>query len=710
MTHYQEHPAKTPIIKFKDQDFYSLRDQCLSKGQLFEDETFPAMASSIGPKLLKERDLFCLQWKRPWDKDLSSGSPDFILGSASRFDIQQGSAGDCWVLAALGSLTQNPRRLERIMPKDQSFSRNYAGIFHFQFWQCSRWVDVVVDDRLPLLSQEDGLEYLFVRPSRHRHEFWPCLLEKAYAKLHGSYSHLHLGYLPDALVDLTGGVVTHMDENTYPSNLVMVVKMAASAGSLMACTTPRGPTDRDQVLENGLVAGHAYTVTGAEQIQYRRGWEDIIRLWNPGGKTEWRGRWSDGSQEWQETHDPRRSQLYENKEYGEFWMSCQDFRENFSRLYICNQIPISLQHGNTFHESWSQLTMFKNQEGPWRDHPHFSVPEGTEGINAVVSVTMRPQSLRVEEEELPLTFHLEAGLLCSLLCGRVLAVAVVSSHEEASSPEHFTGTSTLAGVTALTTLPSPLLYLSSSESKKDLPQIYAVRGMLLKTKYNLTECFQLSPGSYVLVPWTSRKDAQFLLRVFLKLPDIDRNLNSNIGLGEQKASLPEHGSQESIFHRYAQQSSDLGAPQLQSLLNQEFLRGSPGDTFSLDACRGLVALMDLKVNGRLDLEEFVRLWRRLVDYQRVFQKIQKSSGFLLSSDLWKAIENTDFLAGISVSKELLELMSLRYSDSAGRVSFPSLVCFLIRLETMAKTFRNLSQDGIGLYLTEMEWMNLVMYT
>lgn len=29
------------------------------------------------------------------------------------------------------------------------------------------------------------------------------------------------------------------------------------------------------------------------QIEYRRSWEYLIRLWNPWGKTEWRGRWSD---------------------------------------------------------------------------------------------------------------------------------------------------------------------------------------------------------------------------------------------------------------------------------------------------------------------------------------------------------------------------------------------------------------------------------
>lgn len=157
------------------------------------------------------------------------------------------------------------------------------------------------------------------------------------------------------------------------------------------------------------------------------------------------------------------------------------------------------------------------------------------------------------------------------------------------------------------------------------------------------------------------------------------------------------------------QGLDIDATQLQSLLNQEFLKGPPGDAFSLDECRSIVALMDLKVNGRLDQEEFSRLWRRLVRCQRVFQNTQNNSGVFLSSDLWKAVKDTDFLAGISINKELLDLMALRYSDNSGRVSFPSLVCFLMRLEAMAKTFRNLSKDGKGLYLTKMEWMNLVMY-
>ncbi|XP_043773441.1 calpain-13 isoform X2 [Cervus elaphus] len=642
MAHNQQFPAKTPIIKFKEQDFYSLRDHCLNRGLLFEDETFPAETYSIGLQLLKGKDLSNLSWMRPKDLLKGKSEPLFILEGASRFDIQQGEAGDCWFLAALGSLTQSPQYLQKILI-DQSFSYQYAGIFRFRFWRCGQWVEVVIDDRLPVLNNE----YLFVKP-RNKREFWPCLLEKAYAKFHGSYANLHYGYLPDALVDLTGGVVTNISLHLSSSDLMTMVKTAAEAGSLMTCGTLAGPTSESMRMANGLVSLHAYTVTGAEQIEYRRRWEYLIRLWNPWGKIEWSGRWSDR-------------------------MSCQDFRDNFFGLFICNQVPISLDHGSTLHERWSQM-MFKdhlipgNTEGYQRDMQYiFSVPDSVENNNVIMSFNIGPQNLKEKDKTFPLKY-------------KVFKVDYQFQHFQERLPSTFFSKFRIAE-----------------------------KGIVSETTRNLTECFSLSPGTYVVVVSEGREAIEFLLRIFLKMPDSDRHLDGSLNLRALQASLPGNGSQKSIFYKYAQQGLDIDATQLQSLLNREFLSGPPGDAFSLDECRSIVALMDLKVNGRLDQEEFSRLWSRLVHCQSVFQNSPKNADVFLSSDLWKAIKDTDFLAGISITSELLDLMKLRYSDSTGRVSFPSLVCLLMRLEAMAKAFQNLSKDGKGLYLTEMEWMNLVMY-
>ncbi|NXJ04971.1 CAN13 protein, partial [Odontophorus gujanensis] len=291
------------------QDFEHLRSLCLSQGLLFEDDTFPADVSSIGPKLLPKDKLRQIVWKRPSEL---LRNPYLIMDGVSRFDIIQGEIGDCWMLAALGSLTMQKRFLENVLPKDQGFQSDYAGIFHFRFWQFGDWVDVVIDDRLPFLNGN----YLSVHP-RTSNEFWPSLLEKAYAKLQGSYQNLHGGYISDALVDFTGGVQVQFSLKDPPPDLKDILKAASRSHSLIGCSTSGWMTN--SVLRNGIVQGHAYTVTGAVKIRFKNYWEHIIRVWNPWGHGEWKGPWSDGSSEWDHVEPEIKEELYRKKNDGEFW-------------------------------------------------------------------------------------------------------------------------------------------------------------------------------------------------------------------------------------------------------------------------------------------------------------------------------------------------------------------------------------------------------
>ncbi|KAM7394873.1 hypothetical protein PAMP_021648 [Pampus punctatissimus] len=118
--------SNSQAVKYLNQDYEELRQRCLETGCLFQDETFEALPSSLGfnelgPDSYKIRGV---SWERP--TELTS-DPQFIVSGATRTDICQGALGDCWLLAAIASLTLNEEVLARVVPHGQSFEDRDSG-------------------------------------------------------------------------------------------------------------------------------------------------------------------------------------------------------------------------------------------------------------------------------------------------------------------------------------------------------------------------------------------------------------------------------------------------------------------------------------------------------------------------------------------------------------------------------------------------------
>uniref|UniRef100_A0A8C7DL78 Calpain 2, (m/II) large subunit b n=1 Tax=Oncorhynchus kisutch TaxID=8019 RepID=A0A8C7DL78_ONCKI len=369
-------------VKYLNQDFEALRAQCLSRGGLFSDPTFAAAPESLGfnelgPGSYKTR---AVQWKRPGEL---CSSPEFIVGGATRTDICQGALGDCWLLAAIASLTLNEDVMARVVPVGQSFGESYAGIFHFQFWQFGEWVDVVIDDRLPT---KDG-ELLFVH-SAEGSEFWSALLEKAYAKVNGCYEALSGGSTTEGFEDFTGGIAENYDLRKPPPNMFQIIKKAIESGALLGCSIDiTSAADSEAVTRQKLVKGHAYSLTGAVEVTYRGRKEKLIRIRNPWGQVEWTGAWSDSSSEWNSVDDSERQNV--KADDGEFWMSFTEFLRHYSRIEICTLTPDTLTDDSVKH--WSVC----NYDGSWRKG---STAGGCR--NHAYTFWMNPQFvIRLDEED-----------------------------------------------------------------------------------------------------------------------------------------------------------------------------------------------------------------------------------------------------------------------------------------------------------------------
>ncbi|XP_078458797.1 calpain-9-like [Lampetra planeri] len=752
--------ALSPKMKcHRGQDFAALRDAALAHCGPFEDPCFPAGPTSLGYDKLGPCSRFSegIVWMRPWE---ITSDPQFIVRGASRFDLCQGKLGDCWFLAAISSLTLNERLLGRVVPMQQGFGtcHSYAGIFHFRFWRYGEWVDVVVDDRLPTLKGK----LAFVR-SCESNEFWGALLEKAYAKVCGSYEALRSGRFTEALVDFTGGVKEHyLLGEAPPPHLWLFLKRAENAGSLMgAATHPRphpgkrgdasflgphyawrhgddcsGPSPRygwgrdfgglrpsasfssssslscsgvgermprtrpEQKTRDGLVLGHAYSITGVERVKVDGEVVELVRLRNPWGKVEWNGTWSDSSPVWKCVDCDAKRKLQVKLEDGEFWMSMEDFRRHFKRLDVCHLTPDDVQNGPR--KTWT-VTMY---QGSWQaGHSAGGTCKETFWKNPQYLLDLHEADAEQEEGD---------GLCgCGCGCGdgeSALCSLIVSLMQKPRDAQRNRAPWFSIGFAIYKACGRRL---SREELRAAVPVALLERFEALR---EVSQRLLLPAGRYVVIPCSLQpgEAADFLLRVFCCSCDSSEYDATRLTDELQECGAPhepvlQHEQYEGhllramwseLFQQHASPDRSIGPAELQAVLYKAASKLNVKRSQSMTAEQRVLGKKLFKLSSRILHQQQQHTLSK--DLYRRFRLHSNAAPSLQS------VHRGLYKAGLPVSGDLERHTLLRYLGGKRRIDFEDFLCCLLHIDALSGTVKAILQRP-DIQPEQKEWMKRIMF-
>ncbi|CAF1364758.1 unnamed protein product [Adineta ricciae] len=310
--------------KYAKDSFSSVANLFIADRKYFDPEFLPALSSITQRKEETSFNDFeygsnVTRWLRPeqirWSKE-SQQYPLSIFNDPHSKDIIQGRLGDCWLISALALIADIPEILYKIMITKQY---NPAGLYKIRLCNRGIWRTVTIDDLLPV-SEFDTLA--FTRSLKK--QLFASLIEKALAKMYGSYKALESGRCVEGLQILTGEPCEVFSLHSVES------KKKANLDILW--------TNIVQSQAKGLEPDHAYSILDVRQVASRR----FVRLRNPWGMKERRFRSTDND--------------------GVFWMPWEAMSLLFSEITICkiNASGYKIRKRGQFSDFSSKVTSAYN--------------------------------------------------------------------------------------------------------------------------------------------------------------------------------------------------------------------------------------------------------------------------------------------------------------------------------------------------------------
>ena len=298
--------------------------RCSINNQKYVDYDFPANLSSLiknPDKSPKTKAWKKFAWRRA--SDFLSDLKVFQDGIYTD-DIRQGALADNSFLCALSCLAETPQRIEKLFLTKEA---NEWGLYAVEMCVYGEWKTIIVDDFFPCGNENSGPCF----SKCNGDELWVIILEKAWAKIYGSYERIERPTSSDALTSLTGAPC----ENFTSDNKDLWDKLLEGMRKeYIMCASAGDTKGSHRLLESmGLMGNSSYAILKVKEVMTSKGMVKLINLRNPWGVMEWTGDWSDESELW--TPELKREVGMTQEEDGTFWMSFTDFCDYFSNITIC---------------------------------------------------------------------------------------------------------------------------------------------------------------------------------------------------------------------------------------------------------------------------------------------------------------------------------------------------------------------------------------
>lgn len=314
--------------------------RCIEQNVPYVDVNFPPTDRMMARPGVDHREMAETGMQRPTQylSDDMKNESDAVIGAVVPESIDSGKLGDCWIGCAAAVMAEDEETIRSMFISTKPEERD-VGAYRVALSKHGWWRSVIVDNYLPTLSNTP----VFARIADDPRELWVSLLEKAYAKVHGSYAVITGGDALQAIQDFTGAPTYRFDKEWESAAMnfdkvrgftqkliryneagygIVLSTPALTSTSYLGCKQGSNyEAFKKKYTSVGLRCAYTYAVSEMVSVDN----VVLFKVHNPWKATAtWNGPWSAKSAEWDKHPRARSVCRPEETAPGSFWISWND--------------------------------------------------------------------------------------------------------------------------------------------------------------------------------------------------------------------------------------------------------------------------------------------------------------------------------------------------------------------------------------------------